>query len=152
MLETAPWTPPSVTCKCDFSPSGAWRIKVGGRAGCVGKRVSQRVRGSLSNRAQGSLSRRRGLLVFMVFWQVVLLTQTAQEKNLWLELFFVFVFVFLLGPYLWLMEVPGLGLESELLLPVYTTATAMQDPSHVCNLHHSSRQCGILNPLSEARD
>ena len=31
-------------------------------------------------------------------------------------------------------------------------ATAMQDPSHVCNLNHSSRQPQILNPLSEARD
>ena len=28
----------------------------------------------------------------------------------------------------------------------------MQDPSHVCDLHHSSRQCQMLNPLSEARD
>ena len=34
----------------------------------------------------------------------------------------------------------------------YTTATAMPDPSCVCDLHHSSRQCWILNPLSEARD
>ena len=34
----------------------------------------------------------------------------------------------------------------------YTTATATQDLSHVCELHHSSRQCQILNPLSEARD
>ena len=28
----------------------------------------------------------------------------------------------------------------------------MSDPSHVCNLHHSSYQCQILNPLNEARD
>ena len=34
----------------------------------------------------------------------------------------------------------------------YTTATAMRDPSHVCDLHHSSPQCRILNPLREARD
>ena len=34
----------------------------------------------------------------------------------------------------------------------YTTATATRDPSCVCDLHHSSRQCQILNPLSEARD
>ena len=33
----------------------------------------------------------------------------------------------------------------------YTTATATQDPRCVCNLHHSSRQCQILNPLSKAR-
>ena len=34
----------------------------------------------------------------------------------------------------------------------YTRATATQDPSHICNLHHSSRQHWILNPLSKARD
>ena len=34
----------------------------------------------------------------------------------------------------------------------YTTATATQDPSLVCNLHHSSRKCRILNPLSKAGD
>ena len=28
----------------------------------------------------------------------------------------------------------------------------MLDPSCVCDLHHSSQQCRILNPLSEARD
>ena len=28
---------------------------------------------------------------------------------------------------------------------------ATQDPSHICNLHHSSQQCQIPNPLSEAR-
>ena len=34
----------------------------------------------------------------------------------------------------------------------HTTATAMRDPSRICDLHHSSEQCWILNPLSEARD
>ena len=50
------------------------------------------------------------------------------------------------------MEIPALGVIMELQLPAYTTATAMLDSSHVCNLHHSSWQCWILNPLSEARD
>ena len=50
------------------------------------------------------------------------------------------------------MEVPKLGVESELQLLAYTTATAMPDLSHVCNLHHSSRQRQILNPRSEVRD
>ena len=50
------------------------------------------------------------------------------------------------------MEVPRLGVKLELRLQVYTTATATQDPSHMCNLHHSLWQCQILNPLSEARD
>ena len=30
--------------------------------------------------------------------------------------------------------------------------TATPDPSHLCNLHHSSWQCWILNPLSKAKD
>ena len=50
------------------------------------------------------------------------------------------------------MEVPRLGVESELQLQAYTTATAMQDPNHICNLHQSSQQCQILNLLSKARD
>ena len=52
------------------------------------------------------------------------------------------------------MEDPGLGVKSGLQLPatVTATATATPDPSHVCNLHHSSWQRQILNPLSEARD
>ena len=37
------------------------------------------------------------------------------------------------------MEVPRLGVECELQLPAYTTATAIPDPSRVCDIHHSSR-------------
>ena len=50
------------------------------------------------------------------------------------------------------MEVSRRGVVMGLYLPAYTAATAMKDPSLVCDLHHSSRQCRILNPLSEARD
>ena len=50
------------------------------------------------------------------------------------------------------MEVPRLGVESELELLAYTTATATQVLSCLCDLHHSSRQCRILNPLSKVRD
>ena len=51
------------------------------------------------------------------------------------------------------MEVPRLEVESELQLPATATATAMQDPSRVADLHHSSRQCWIPDPLgSEARE
>ena len=48
------------------------------------------------------------------------------------------------------MEVPRLGVESELQWQAYATAT--WDLSHTCDLHHSSRQLQILNPLREARD
>jgi len=50
------------------------------------------------------------------------------------------------------MEVPKLRLASELQLLAYTTATEKPDPSRVCDLHCSSGQHWILNPLSEARD
>ena len=33
-----------------------------------------------------------------------------------------------------------------------TTAITMPGPSRICNLHHSSQECWILNSLSEARD
>ena len=49
------------------------------------------------------------------------------------------------------MEVPRLGVKSELHLLAYTTATATKDPSCVCDLHHTG-QHQILNPLSEARE
>ena len=63
--------------------------------------------------------------------------------------FFFFCFCFFLGPHWQHMEVPRLGAEWELQLQAYTTATATPDPSCVCDLHHSSRQCQILNPLSK---
>ena len=62
--------------------------------------------------------------------------------------FFLFLFMVIL----WHVEVPGLGVESELQLPAYATATALLDPSCICNLYHSLWQCWILNPLSEATD
>ena len=50
------------------------------------------------------------------------------------------------------MEVPRLGDESELWPLAYTRATGMPDRSCICDLHHSSQQRQILNPLSKARD
>ena len=45
-----------------------------------------------------------------------------------------------------------LGVELELQLLSYTTATATPDQSHICDLHLTLPQQRILNPLSEARD
>ena len=50
------------------------------------------------------------------------------------------------------MDIPRLGVKSELQLLAYATATATRDLSHICDQHHSSRQRWILNPLSEAKD
>ena len=69
-----------------------------------------------------------------------------------LYFFFICLFIYLfLEQHPQHMEVPRLGVESELQLPAYTTDTAMWDLSFVCALHQSSRQCWILNSLSEAR-
>ena len=50
------------------------------------------------------------------------------------------------------MEVPRIGVKSELQLLAYARATAMQELSLVWNLHHSSQQCRIPDPLNEARN
>ena len=66
--------------------------------------------------------------------------------------FFSFFSLSFLGLHPRHMEVPRLGVWSELQLPAYATAIAMPYLSHVCDLHRSSWQRWILNPLSEARD
>ena len=80
--------------------------------------------------------------------QFTLLTASCQQANIhlfsWAKKLipglFIYFFFFLARSHLWQMEVPGLGVESE--------------------LHHNARFCGlcwklqqhrILNPLSEAR-
>ena len=60
--------------------------------------------------------------------------------------------LFFLGLHLRHMEVPRLRAESELRLPVYTTATATLDSSSICGVYHSSWQREILNALSKAKD
>ena len=79
--------------------------------------------------------------------------QTRHSSGAWHVISFkqLFFLVFF-RPHLRHIEVPSLGIKSELQLPVYTRATATPDPSRVCDLHHSSWQRQILNPLSEARD
>ena len=97
----------------------------------------------------------QGWTTSFFFW---LFLNSAKFVFLFVCFLFVCLFCFVLGffllfflvPHSQHMEVPRLGVQSELQLPAYATAT--QDPSHICNLHHSSRQCRILNPLSKARD
>ena len=62
-----------------------------------------------------------------------------------------YLILFCLGLHQWHMEVPRLGVESELQLLAYTTATAMPDQSCICDLdlYHSSWQRRILNQLSD---
>ena len=67
-------------------------------------------------------------------------TQRAKIKDQVFLSFLVF-----LGPHSWHREVPRLGVESELQLLAYSTATATWDLSHIWDLHHSSWQRQILN-------
>ena len=61
----------------------------------------------------------------------------------------VFLFFFFpSGLHRWHMEVHRLVVELFCSCQAYNTATAMVDLSCVYNLHHSSLQCRILNPLS----
>ena len=52
----------------------------------------------------------------------------------------ILFFFFLLRLHSQHMEVPRLGVELELHLPAYTTATAVLDPSHIHDLCCSSQQ------------
>ena len=51
----------------------------------------------------------------------------AQVVNLYPKKYIFFVFLPFLGPLPWPMEVPRLGVESELWLLAYATATATRD-------------------------
>ena len=77
---------------------------------------------------------------------------TLEKREMTTNAFFLFFFFFFLELHLGHIEVPRLGVKPELQLLAYTTATATRDPSCICNLHHSSWQFWVLNPLSEARD
>ena len=51
--------------------------------------------------------------------------------------FFFFFFSFVFGLHLQHMEAPRLGVQSQLQLPAYTTATATPDLSCICDLCRS---------------
>ena len=56
---------------------------------------------------------------------------------------FIYLFLVILGLHLWHMEVHRLGVELELQLLAYTTATLTWDLSLICDLHHNP-WCQIL--------
>ena len=72
------------------------------------------------------------------------------QRKVFCFLLFCFFVFFNAAPLAY--EVPRRGVKSELQLPAYTPAIAMQDLRCICDLYHSSQQYWILNPLSEARD
>ena len=80
-----------------------------------------------------------------VAWELLHAMDMAKKKNSLLILLFFRAVPMAYG-------VPRLGVELELQLLAYATATATQGPSYIRDLHHSSRQCRVLNQLSEGRD
>ena len=99
------------------------------------------------------------LHIFHLSYSDLLISKSPTHRHICTHIIGVFClmvcllfFFFFLGLKPWYMEIPRLGVQSELQLPAYTTSTAMQDPSCICDLHHSSRQCWIPDPLSEAGD
>ena len=78
---------------------------------------------------------------------------TALKRKTFNDLLLIFFLSFVfLGLHPRHMEIPRLGVESELQLLVHTTASTMQDSSVLCDLYHSLWQRWILNPLSRAKD
>jgi len=93
------------------------------------------------------------LTSYPIFLSYVPETTVSQAAPFCSHQCFIFlVVVVFLGLHSWHTEIPRLGVESKLQLPVYTTAEATPDPSLVCNLYHTSWQRWILNPLSEVRN
>ena len=86
---------------------------------------------SLHTKHQGP---RRNSDYLIVFSAVALAILWAFESPIFnfpfpqLGNFFFFFFLVFLGPCSRHMEIPRLGVESDLQLPAYTTATAMLDP------------------------
>ena len=125
----------------DRSTEGVWSSSVLVLFSLPGKKKKKKKKKWKKNELEKKIFCPKGIL-FCVF-------KIHLKLYLFIYLFLSFVF---LGPHLRHMEVPRLGVQSELQLPAYATATAMSDPSHICDLHHSSWQRWILNLLSKARD
>ena len=66
--------------------------------------------------------------------------------------FYLFIYLFGLFAISWAIPTAYGGSQARGPIgaepPVYARATATRDPSLICNLHHSSQQRRILNPLS----
>ena len=85
-----------------------------------------------------------GLGLFAVFREFILFTY------LFLIFYFILFYYFFLLFRATLIAYGSSQVRGQ--IGATATGTAMQDPSGICDLYHSSRQRWVLNPLSEARD
>ena len=75
------------------------------------------------------------------------------------SLFIIYLFIYLFIYFLLFRAKPPMAYGgSQARGRIRATAASLRhshskkDPSHVCDLHHSSRQCQIFKPLSKPRD
>ena len=91
-----------------------------------------------------------GTAIIGIKWEKIITwnckSKNLQNRNKYKDYSFQILFFVFLGLHPGHMEVSRLGIESELQLSAYTRATAMLDPSHICDLHHSSGQCPNPKP------
>ena len=86
--------------------------------------------------------------VYLICW-IVHFNMVEMVNSMLCVFFFALLLLLLLlfcfsGPQVQHMEIPRLGVESELYLLAYATATAMLGLSSICDLHRSSwQQCWI---------
>ena len=76
-------------------------------------------------------------LKYCFFYDLLKQAHLVRQNILFIYFMYLYLlhFIFLfLGSHLWHMEIPGLGVKLELQLPTYATATAIEDPSCVCDL------------------
>ena len=85
----------------------------------------------------------------IVYYKILNIVPYSIVRPCCCPLLTLFIYLFM---YPWHMEVPRLGVQLQLQLPAYVTATATPDLSCVCDLHHKSQQYQILNQLRVARD
>ena len=97
------------------------------------------------------------LCIWMIVWEGYVISSSAEIRiqNL-IFLAFKHSFIFLFLSFFRAAPTAYGGSQARGLIRASAaglrTATATPDPSHLCDLHHSSWQLGILNPLSEARN
>ena len=68
--------------------------------------------------------------------------------------FYLFIYLFVFLPFLGPLPVAQGGSQARGRIRAVAAGLceSHSNAGSVCNLHHSSRQCRILNPLSKARD
>ena len=79
------------------------------------------------------------------------LSRWENKNAVILSLVYLLIYLFL-GPHPWHLEVPGLGVSSELHLPAYATVTQHQIWAASVTYTTSHGQCRILNPLRRDSD